>query len=148
MKWRYWPTLFLAGLVLATVYWFGDSLIHYVVYEEQRFEFIPSGFNELWMRCVIVMLLIAFGVYAQASTNRMRRLRIQLNEAMTKLLGGFVSICSECKKIRAEGNSAGGQRDWRSIEAYIGQRTDLQFSHGYCPDCLARLQKEIRRPAK
>ena len=25
---------------------------------------------------------------------------------------------------------------WHSVEEYISERTDAQFSHGICPDCV------------
>ena len=53
-----------------------------------------------------------------------------------KVLEAFLPICVECKKIRDES----GQ--WQRIETYIGQRTNTQFSHGYCPDCLRRALAE------
>ncbi|MDX1696758.1 MAG: hypothetical protein R3308_00640 [Thiohalobacterales bacterium] len=53
---------------IALIFWFSDSLIHYFGYAEETFELIPSNFNELWMRCVIVLLIVAFGVFADYRT--------------------------------------------------------------------------------
>ena len=49
---------------IALVFWLTDSFVHYFGYGEETFEVIPSDPNELWMRCIIVVLIIAFGVFA------------------------------------------------------------------------------------
>ena len=53
------------GLLIALIYWFADSTIHYFLYNEESFEWVPSDFNELWMRTLIFLLFIGFGAYAQ-----------------------------------------------------------------------------------
>lgn len=56
---------------IALIFWFLDSFIHYFVYGELHFEVIPDDFNELWMRALIVVLLVSFGVYADYSTRKL-----------------------------------------------------------------------------
>lgn len=46
-----------------------------------------------------------------------------------KVLRGFLSICSYCKKIRTN------EGDWEQLELYISQHSDVKFSHGYCEEC-------------
>ena len=58
----------IVAFVIAMTFWFLDASVHYFVYDESQFEFIPSDFNELWMRAVIVLLVILFGIYADSST--------------------------------------------------------------------------------
>jgi len=60
----------LATLVMALIFWFFDSSIHYYLYKEPQFELIPADFNELWMRAVIVLLIILFGIFADYFTNK------------------------------------------------------------------------------
>ena len=31
-----------------------------------------------------------------------------------------------------------GKSDWTNFEAYVAGRTDAEFTHGICPDCLAK----------
>ncbi len=54
-----------------------------------------------------------------------------------KTLKGFIPICSSCKKIR---NDSGF---WSQIEAYISEHSDVEFSHGICPDCAQKLYPEF-----
>ena len=61
----------IAAVVFALMFWFFDASIHYFVYGEARFELIPSDFNELWMRAAIVILLVFFGIYADATTRNL-----------------------------------------------------------------------------
>jgi PAS domain S-box-containing protein len=50
-----------------------------------------------------------------------------------KILQGLLPICANCKKIR---NAKGV---WTPLEAYISEQSEADFTHGICPECLARL---------
>lgn len=141
---------FFISLIIALIFWFIDSVIHHFVYGEAVFEFIPSSFNELWMRMVIFFLVIGFGIYVDLSVSRMSRLQEErfklqkeLDNALTKLLSGFVKICCECKKVRNPGVTESDRENWETIESYISHHTGLEFTHGYCPDCAAIIKKSI-----
>lgn len=47
-----------------------------------------------------------------------------------KTLRGIIPICAFCKRIRDD------QGYWTQVEAYLSARTEVGFSHGYCPECL------------
>lgn len=53
-----------------------------------------------------------------------------------KTLRGLLSICQRCKKILCEGGSERDRRSWIPMETYIGERSQAEFSHGVCPDCI------------
>ncbi len=61
----------------------------------------------------------------------------ELQEAIEhiKLLQGILPICSYCKKIRNDENY------WQQLESYFSTHSDLQFSHGICPDCYEKYVK-------
>ena len=63
----------------------------------------------------------------------------ELQEALREIkeLRGILPICSHCKKIRDD------EGYWRQVESYIQERTDAQFSHSICPDCLKKLYPDI-----
>jgi hypothetical protein len=46
-------------------------------------------------------------------------------------LEGLLPICSVCKSIR---NEAGA---WEPLETFISSRSDADFTHGLCPNCVA-----------
>ena len=48
-------------------------------------------------------------------------------------------ICSECKKVRDE------KGRWQQIELYLHRHHGIDFTHGYCPDCLAHQYLELEK---
>ena len=77
---------------------------------------------------------------------RMVKLQTSLAERVTELeaalshvqrLQGLLPICSYCKMVRNEDNY------WEQVERYITTRSDLELTHSVCPDCLAKVMKEI-----
>ena len=56
----------------------------------------------------------------------------ELREALrtVKQLRGMLPICCYCKKIRDDSNY------WKQVEEYLHERSDAEFTHGICPDCL------------
>lgn len=66
---------------------------------------------------------------------------MQLENALKEIrtLSGFLPICCSCKSIRDD------EGYWKEIEQYISDHSDLQLTHGICPDCLDRLYPELKR---
>ncbi len=64
-----------------------------------------------------------------------QRVRV-LQQIIMNNLGGIVPICMNCKNIRDESGS------WVRLEQYISDRSEADFSHGICPDCLQKLYPE------
>ncbi len=62
-----------------------------------------------------------------------------LEERITqiKTLSGLLPICSSCKKIRDD------QGYWHMVEAYIGDHSEAEFTHGICPDCVKKLYSDL-----
>ena len=52
-------------------------------------------------------------------------------------LKGILPICSSCKKIRDD------QGGWQPIELYVKEKTNIDFSHGICPDCAITLYPDL-----
>lgn len=140
----------ITGLLIATGFWFLDSAIHFFLYGENQFDMVPRDINELWMRAAIIFLVTGFGIFIDISLNRMHKLQdernqlhLKLQETLTLLLGGFVSICCTCKKVRIPDNGRNGGETWDTVESYISHHSNIQFSHGYCPECEKKLSREI-----
>ena len=57
-----------------------------------------------------------------------RNLRDAIAEVRT--LRAILPICSYCKRIRDDENY------WHSVETYVSQHTNTQFSHSICPTCF------------
>lgn len=74
----------------------------------------------------------------QAEAER-ERLILELQEAVAnvKALRGLLPICAYCKKIRDD------QGYWNQVELYIRRHTEVQFTHGVCPDCARRIVPDV-----
>jgi PAS domain-containing protein len=62
------------------------------------------------------------------------RLIGELTKALADIrtLRGLLPICAGCKKIRDD------KGYWQGLEQYLSEHAEVQFSHGLCPDCLAK----------
>jgi GAF domain-containing protein len=65
--------------------------------------------------------------------NERNELFDNLQNALTKILSGYLPICAACKKIRDENGV------WHQVEVYVRDHTEATFSHGICPECKAKL---------
>ena len=63
------------------------------------------------------------------------RMIVELTEALAnvKTLRGLIPICASCKKIRDD------KGYWSQVEVYVRDRSEAEFSHGICPDCMKKL---------
>ena len=64
-----------------------------------------------------------------------RELRATSKRAMT--LRGFIPICACCKKIRDD------KGYWNEVEAYLEEHSEIEFSHGLCPECQKRMYPDF-----
>jgi len=53
-----------------------------------------------------------------------------------KQLQGIFPICSYCKKIR------GDQDYWQTVESYVADHSEAEFSHSICPACYETTVKD------
>lgn len=62
----------------------------------------------------------------------------ELQQALAeiKTLQGLIPICAWCHKIRDDVGL------WERAESYLQRHTDATFSHGICPECVARFEHE------
>jgi PAS domain S-box-containing protein len=71
--------------------------------------------------------------------------RLQLIHELTnalqhvKALSGLLPICASCKKIRDD------RGYWQSVEVYIRDHSDAEFSHSICPECMTKQYPEVTR---
>lgn len=85
-------------------------------------------------------------IHTDDITDRMKYLQerenliLKLKQALEKIktLKGLIPICASCKKIRND------QGFWLQVEEYIGAHSDVEFSHGICPDCMEKLYPEYK----
>lgn len=92
----------------------------------------PFHQNELKVRVGVGVQMLEL---QQALTQRVKELEAAFSQV--KQLQGMLPICSYCKKIRND------QNYWQRVEGYISDHTDVEFSHGICPDCHVRVKEEL-----
>jgi len=69
----------------------------------------------------------------QAETEREELIKdLEASLERIQTLSGLIPICAWCKKIRDD------KGYWESVEAYIGERTKAEFTHGMCPECAEK----------
>lgn len=64
-----------------------------------------------------------------------RELILLVLEDVTEMvqLRRLLPMCASCKKIRND------NQYWEEVSSYLNKNAGLNFTHGYCPDCLTRL---------
>ena len=94
---------------------------------------VARRLHETWYGRLGIGLALALAALALVRL-RTLELRRAADEALAnvKVLSGLLPICAACKKVRDD------RGYWSQIERYISARSEAQFSHGLCPDCLPR----------
>ncbi len=69
----------------------------------------------------------------------LRRVSSKLADALGKIkqIEGLVPICSYCKGIRND------QGYWSTVEKFIRQHSDVEFTHGVCDHCIRQHFPEV-----
>jgi len=88
------------------------------------FHFAWDDPHSLWDSILNAAIRAGILVGAAFLVDRVRR---QAREI--RVLRGNLPICMFCKKIRT------ADHRWRSMEAYITEHSEAQFSHTFCPEC-------------
>ncbi len=55
-----------------------------------------------------------------------------------KVLRGFLSICMGCNSIEDADT-----KEWKKLETYMWEHSEIEFSHGLCPTCLVNMYPEF-----
>jgi len=59
--------------------------------------------------------------------------KLQKALRQVKALTGMLPICSSCKNIRDD------RGDWKQIERFFSENSEVEFSHAICPECAKAL---------
>jgi hypothetical protein len=101
---------------------------------------------------VLPLLLIAFGlayllnhiIYEYVAQLQQKNREIESQNAVLtqklheiKILQEMLPICAQCKKIRDKDNQ------WHQIEYFLRDNAKVVFTHGYCPECAEKIQKDL-----
>ncbi|MBN2325041.1 MAG: hypothetical protein JXQ30_15030 [Spirochaetes bacterium] len=77
--------------------------------------------------------------YLRDTTLRYKRTSEELARAISevKRLSGLLPICAHCNKVRDD------EGYWRRVEDYVSAHSEVEFTHGLCPDCMKELYPEL-----
>ena len=117
---RPWALVFAAVMPLARFYYNIFWRVPWTVYE--------ATVNVL----IQIFVLALLAVLTDRVAMRERTLQKEVH-----LLEGLLPICSNCKKIRND------KKVWEPMEKYIGERSEASFTHGICPECMAKLYPQF-----
>jgi hypothetical protein len=127
------PILYIIPVMLAAWYssfYLALSLAAFMPLIRVYFEFLWN-ISYLELHAVVnastrIFILVLLAVLANRIARQMRQLAREVEQ-----LTGLLPICAFCKKIRSSG-------EWVQIERYISDHSAAEFSHGYCPECMAK----------
>ena len=92
----------------------------------------------------LLLRAVSYSIERNALIQERLKLITELTDSISKVkvLTGLLPICAGCKKIR---NDKGY---WEQVENYLKAHADIEFTHGFCPDCMERLYPEFMHERK
>ncbi|HYK91236.1 MAG TPA: DUF3365 domain-containing protein [Acidobacteriota bacterium] len=110
------------------------------------FQSVLSGERRRMLLIHVLLGSLGFGVVVLTGTNLIQSIRA-LQDSLLRIrrLEGLLPICAHCKKVRLEGADRTKPESWVAIEKYIADRTDAEFTHGLCPQCVKEYYPEFNR---
>ena len=82
----------IGGILISILFWILESSVHYLMFDEEKFEFIPSDVNELWMRLIIVFLIVSFSFFADFKSNRLKESKKRIRVIIDNAVDGMITI--------------------------------------------------------
>ena len=115
------PVIFLTG--------HSDPAVIKRAKESEPYGFILKPFTEREL-----MIQVEMAIYRHRMETERAQLRAELEVAHDNLrkLRGLLPLCSGCKKIREDDGY------WSKLEDYFKEHANVEFTHGFCPDCESR----------
>jgi hypothetical protein len=79
--------------------------------------------------------------YRKQMDRKRERLISELRAALARIktLKGLIPVCAWCRKVRND------EGYWDILENYVRANSEVDFTHGICPECLHRLEGDTQR---
>ncbi|MFT3782136.1 MAG: response regulator [Nibricoccus sp.] len=123
------PVVFLSG--------HSDPLTLKKARECEPYGFILKPFGE---RELLVQIDLAIHRHQVETQRELARRELEIAHENLKNMRGLLPVCAGCKKIQ----EADGK--WLGLEDYFKAHANVEFTHGFCPDCENRLYGTHSRP--
>ena len=115
---------------------------------------VPNGANTRWVDMRVDPISDRWGDVAgrlvvtrditvrKVLEGERERLIVELKAALSEVraLEELLPICASCKKVRDD------KGYWSQIDVYLQTRAAVEFTHGICPDCDAKLYGHLTEP--
>ena len=100
----------------------------------------PPKVRELNQAIVIARARFGDLLRLRRTNDMLQRRTAELEEALAKIktLHGLIPICASCKKIRSD------KGYWQQLEEYLAEHSEADFTHGFCPECLEKMEMEVK----
>lgn len=134
--WKVGPRSAAIVAVMCAACWFFVDILSEHRYSHPIYAYWNAGIR------LLSFLVVAAAVWTlRAALERERGLRQEIQNTLEEIrtLRGMLPICASCKKIRND------QGYWEQIEHYIAERSEAEFTHSICPDCVKTLYPELAR---
>ncbi len=102
-------------------------------------DYIVKPFNDRELRARI-HVGVRMVELRQALAERVSDLEDAL--AKVKTLQGLLPVCAWCRKVRSD------EDYWQSFEGYLAAHTEATVTHGICPDCRAKVERDLAMKAE
>lgn len=133
------PYFVLIGILLAIVYWAIDAYFDSASTGGASFTMflLPADTGETWMRSLVSVLFVGFGLYSRRAhvlrIDASMKLNVDaawlLKNALANTIRGHFPICDSCKNIRDE------DEQWVSPDSFISAQTEARFLRVVCDRC-------------
>jgi PAS domain S-box-containing protein len=96
---------------------------------------IPIRFDENGPESVIVTFTDITETIEHDKIHHLLQLKVA--KLLTKVLSGYLTVCSSCKMIKDDNG------EWVTIEKYVKDHSEAEFTHGICPKCGLALYGDL-----
>jgi hypothetical protein len=116
---------------------FPDRILkRYLSFQIRPISTINEGKKQLGFAVVAINNITKYKIREKEREKLVHELQDSLSKS--NRLGGILPICSNCKKIRDDTGH------WNQIEVYIRDRSEAEFTHGICPECMEKLYPDLK----
>ncbi len=105
--------------------------------ECEPYGFILKPFGE---RDLLVQIDLALYRHKVETERALARRELDIAHGNLRHLRGLLPVCAGCKKIQ----EVDGR--WQGLEEYFKEHANVEFTHGFCPECEGRLYGTHSRP--
>jgi hypothetical protein len=133
---RCWLSLRLPGALIASLGALPYAVGILAIPVQWWFSYYPSWALLAWFLQVLGMSTGFLTVILN-----LEHVALERSQANVRRLRGLLPICAWCRKVRDD------RGYWKEIEVYVRDHSEVDFTHGLCPECHERLDQSAANGA-